>query len=240
VEKNVYRALSSHRFLPTCHGFGEAEQTEQFPFLVLEDLSGAHWPPPWTPHQIDAVLETLSDIHRVRDAFVETLLPVEVAEAQTRTWDAVAADPAPFLSLHFCSETWLAAALPTLLSAATAVPLSGDSLLHLDVRSDNICHRPEDDRAVFVDWNWVCRGNPDLDIAAWLPSLQNEGGPLPETILPDAAELAAWLSGFWAAQAGMPPLPTAPRVRAVQKQQLRTALPWAARALSLPPLDTPL
>jgi hypothetical protein len=30
-------------------------------------------------------------------------------------------------------------------------------------------------------------------------------------------------------------VPTAPRVRVVLRQQLVTALPWAARALALPP-----
>jgi hypothetical protein len=43
------------------------------------------------------------------------------------------------------------------------------------------------------------------------------------------------MSGFFAARAGLPPIPTAPHVREVQLAQLRTALPWAARALGLPP-----
>ena len=51
--------------------------------------------------------------------------------------------------------------------------------------------------------------------------------------------LAAVISGFFAERAGKPVIPTAPRVRVVQTQQLRTALPWAARALGLPALDGP-
>ena len=38
-----------------------------------------------------------------------------------------------------------------------------------------------------------------------------------------------------AARAGLPGISDAPRVRLVQRQQLQTALPWAARALGLPP-----
>jgi hypothetical protein len=53
--------------------------------------------------------------------------------------------------------------------------------------------------------------------------------------LPDAPEVAAWVAGFFAARAGLPVIPDAPRVRVVQRQQLETALPWAARALGLPP-----
>ncbi|MGI8639393.1 MAG: sensor histidine kinase [Pyrinomonadaceae bacterium] len=65
-----------------------------------------------------------------------------------------------------------------------------------------------------------------------------EGGPEPEKILPDAPEVAAWVSGFFAARAGLPEISDAPRVRLVQRQQMETALPWAVRALDLPPLPT--
>jgi Ser/Thr protein kinase RdoA (MazF antagonist) len=130
---------------------------------------------------------------------------------------------------------WLEAALPDLLAAEGAAVLDGPDLLHADVRSDNLCFQGS--RAILVDWNWACRGNGRFDIAAWLPSLYAEGGPAPETILPDEPELAALLSGFWAAQAGLPPPPDASGVREVQLLQLRTALPWAARALSLPPIS---
>ena len=106
--------------------------------------------------------------------------------------------------------------------------------LHFDVRSDNICFR--DGRAVLVDWNFACLGNPIADVAAWLPSLHAEGGPQPEEVLPEeAAELAALLAGYFSAQAARPPIPEAPHVRTLQLRQARTALPWAARALGLPP-----
>ena len=73
-------------------------------------------------------------------------------------------------------------------------------------------------------------GNPELDLGFWLPSLTAEGGPRPEAMLPKSPEMAARVGGFFAARAGLPVLPYAPRVRTVQLQQLRTALPWAARA----------
>ena len=90
-------------------------------------------------------------------------------------------------------------------------------------------------RVLFVDWNVACVANPRLDLGFWLPSLAYEGGPAPERILPDAPEIAARVSGFFAARAGLPSIEDAPRVRVVQRQQLATALPWVARALDLPP-----
>jgi hypothetical protein len=88
-------------------------------------------------------------------------------------------------------------------------------------------------RVIFVDWNLASLSNPRLDLGFWLPSLAYEGGPQPEQILPDAPEVAAWVAGFFAARAGLPPIADAPRVRLVQQQQLSTALPWVVRALGL-------
>ena len=105
--------------------------------------------------------------------------------------------------------------------------------MHCDVRSDNLCFVR--DRVVLVDWNWVCRGNSIVDIAAWLPSLHLEGGPLPDTILPGHLHLAALISGYFAARAGLPVGQASARIRALQLAQLRVALPWVVRALGLPP-----
>jgi thiamine kinase-like enzyme len=111
--------------------------------------------------------------------------------------------------------------------------------VHCDVRSDNLCLR--DGRAVFIDWNHACIGNALVDIAGWLPSLQADGGPAPDDVSgPEMTEIAAFLAGYWAYSAGQPPVPDAPRVRPLQLRQLKTALPWALRALGLPPLDLSL
>jgi hypothetical protein len=45
------------------------------------------------------------------------------------------------------------------------------------------------ERVVLVDWNWACRGHGAVDVAAWLPSLHLEGGPRPDTILDEPAEV---------------------------------------------------
>jgi hypothetical protein len=117
--------------------------------------------------------------------------------------------------------------LETLAAAADSVRADGEDTLHLDVRSDNLCFR--DRVAVLVDWNWCATGNADLDIAAWLPSLANEGGPQPWEVLPRAGDYAAFLAGVWACVVGPPPPPTAPTVRKGQRRQLEVALTWCDR-----------
>jgi phosphotransferase family enzyme len=227
-EQRVYASLEA-RFMPGLVGMDDLDP----PLLVLEDLSAAHWPPPWDDHAIAAVLATLEEVWATRPpAWVEPI--TNEAEWLLGGWAAIERDPEPFLALEVCPARWLEGSLPTLQAAAEGAAIAGDALLHLDVRSDNICIAKRG--AVLVDWNWVHVGNPDLDIAAWLSSLADEGGPRPEEILPGAGSFASLFAGFFGSRAGLPPPPTAPHVRGVQLSQLRVALPWAARELGLPPI----
>ena len=221
-----YRAISG-RFMPELLGFDDDGER---PVLALEDLSSATWPPPWSDATVAAVLDAFASIHA-------TAIPPHLAEPEegwegSADWKAIEAEPAPFLALGLCSPDWLDNALPALRAAAEAAPLAGEALIHGDIRSDNLCLRAGS--ALAIDWNHAQVANPEFDIAAWLPSLEAEGGPPPEAILPDSPELAAWLAGYFCAHAGQPPIPEAPHVRPLQLAQARTALPWAARALGLP------
>jgi hypothetical protein len=145
----------------------------------------------------------------------------------------VARDPEPFLNLGLCSQQWLEDALPALTDAADPKLLEGDALCHLDVRSDNLCFRA-DGRAVLVDWDCAGVGNPEFDLAFWLPSLHLEGGPPPQHVAECTPGIVAIVTGFFAAEAGLPTIPFAPRVREVQLKQLAVALPWVADVLRLP------
>lgn len=233
AEHRVYATVKGS-FLPCLLGW---EDEGMLPVLVLEDLSaGATWPPPWSAPSVAAVVSTLAEL--AADRPPEGLVRLE--DDQTPGWPEVAADPDPFLQLNLCSYQWLETVLPTLLSASATTPLKGEALLHCDVRSDNVCIR--EGRAVLFDWNHAVVGNPLFDIAFWLPSLALEGGPAPQQIAADHAGVetfSAFVAGFFAALAGLPPPDGAPTVRSFQLAQLRIALPWATETLELPPLDGP-
>ena len=224
-EHQVYETLQGD-FLPRMLAFDDDGDTA---ILMLEDLSRAQWPPPWQREQVDKVLAALQQIQSQTFAHAR---PIREAKHLLHGWRTVADTPAPFLALGLADESWLKAALPTLLNIDSERAVDGDAILHMDVRSDNLCLLPN--RAVLFDWNWISRGNPNFDIACWLPSMYAEGGPAPEEILPAAPELAATLSGFFAQFAGLPPIPQVPNLRKVQLQQLKAALPWTVRALGLP------
>lgn len=124
--------------------------------------------------------------------------------------------------------------IPQLLDAwqdeQEGVRLDAGQLLHLDVRSDNMCFVPRRG-LVLVDWNWAATGEGRLDVGFWLPSLRLEGGPWPWEVLDGDREVASAVSGFFCSQAGLKPWPGGERVRAFQLAQARVAWRWAMREL---------
>jgi hypothetical protein len=230
AEHVVYSQVEGD-FLPRLLGYDDHDP----PLLLLEDLSGGHWPPPWSTSAIVAVSGVLDKLATIWPP--QGVPSVEVyREELVNGWRLVEQDRGPFLSHGLCSREWLADVLPALRDSAERAPIEGESLLHFDVRSDNIALVGQ--RAVLVDWNWACIGNPLLDRAAWAPSLHVEGGPPPEELIPDCPPgFPALLAGFWAARVGLPPPPgAAPGLRDLQLAQLGVVLPWAVGALRLPSL----
>src|SRR4051794_7348194 len=129
-EQQVYAAVQGS-FMPRFLAFEDGES----PLLALEDLMPARWPPPWLPSDVDAVLAALAE---AAAAPIQGDLP-RLAERPCPGWERVVDDPEPFLSLGLVSADWLETALPVLVDAQVRAPLDGDSLVHCDVRSDNLC-----------------------------------------------------------------------------------------------------
>jgi thiamine kinase-like enzyme len=220
----AYLALTAP-FMPRFLG-GDDHPTR--PFLIIEDLAGAAWPPPWTEARVADTLASIQAMHALTPDLPSW---ASLGGDKVLGWRNVAKNPEPFLSLGLADRNWLQRCLPALVEAETACPTAGPALIHFDLRSDNICFAARG--PVFVDWAASCLGSAELDLGGWLPSLAFEGGPPPEAVLPDAPQVAAWVSGYFAARAGLPTIPDAPFVRRVQREQLTTALPWVLRALKL-------
>lgn len=223
-EHEVYANLSGS-FIPELLGWDDDGGR---PVLALEDLSDADWTPRWDAQRVDAVRAALAELASSTPPPNTRDVRVTFAGLWGR-WEEVGADPEPFLSVGLRDRAWLDRSLPTIVEAAARAPVAGDDVCHLDVRSDNICFRGG--RAILVDWNWTSRANTEADLGAWLPSLYTEGGPAPWEVLPGAGDFAAWISGVWAAVAGLPPPSTAPHVRVMQRAQLAVALDWIDRDL---------
>ena len=219
AEANVYQQVNAG-FLPDLL----AVDLDDMPFLLLEDLTPCDWVPSWSTSRIDAVLGCLEDVRST-----QAELP-EYGEMFTQHgWHAVAVSPESFLSMGLVTEAWLNDCLPILIEAKDSVPTTGSDLLHLDLRSDNLCFRKG--QAVLFDWNNACFGNGEVDLGFWLPSLFHEGGPCPTDILPDSGGIAAYVTGYFAEVAGKP---GDGRIRQLQRDMLSAGLAWMIKALRLP------
>ena len=143
------------------------------------------------------------------------------------------------------ARAWLRSEAPVLakVAAQLADPGFSHTLLHVDVRSDNL--RWVGGRLVLFDWPHVAVGPPEFDAAAFAQTVTVEGGPDPERLMAWYGEewpvesraldaSVAAIAGYFARNAWVPELPELPRVRAFQRAQLAVTLRWAARRLDLP------
>jgi Phosphotransferase enzyme family len=117
--------------------------------------------------------------------------------------------------------------------------VTGSTLLHGDVRSDNLLVTARG-AVVVVDWPHACVGTPVFDLVAWAPSVVLEGGPAPEELLGLStsasavddgalAVLVAAFSGFLVGHSLRPPPPGLPTLRSFQAAQGDAALDWLQR-----------
>ena len=149
----------------------------QFVALAFEYVDGSTPPLPWLRTDLERVLGALE---RLSDALTPSPIEVETA----------ADELAPALSRWQTADVAELARLPPAwrdrldelvdLERRWPEAASGKSLLHLDVRADNVLLTP--DRVHFVDWPWAAIGARWLDVVAMLPSVAMQGGPLPEDI----------------------------------------------------------
>ncbi|HEX4743475.1 MAG TPA: phosphotransferase, partial [Candidatus Limnocylindria bacterium] len=143
------------------------------------------------------------------------------------------------------AREWLDVALPILRQTERRVVRSRRPfvLLHFDTRSDNV--RLVGERMVMFDWPFASVGPAEFDTAAFAQAVAAEGGPAPERVIawyeeilplraPELDGSVAGIAGYFADRAWRPPMPGLPRIRSIQRRQLKASLRWAARRLALP------
>ncbi len=219
-------------FAPVFHGWGEGPAEA---LLVLEDLSDAHWPPPY-PRDPTALFEALAGV--AAHPPPSSLRPVP---PKVPSWPQVRAQPGPFLDLDVCQPSWFARYAAELEQAEAAAEPHGEQPVHFDVWSGNVCFAPRG--VVLVDWAEARRGNAALDVAFAVLSVLAEGGERPPGLrLPDEAAWASYLAGDLALRAPQP-LPDWAEPDSTLQDDLRGdlahALRWTAAALELPPPHVP-
>jgi aminoglycoside phosphotransferase (APT) family kinase protein len=123
------------------------------------------------------------------------------------------------------------------LEAAAETAAQGTTLLHLDLRADNLLLTPE--RVLVVDWPHARLGAAWVDVVFFAPSVAMQGGPSPEELLGlcpsvraadpmGVSAVVAAVAGFFTYQALQPAPPGLPTLRAFQDAQGVVTRRWLA------------
>jgi Phosphotransferase enzyme family len=204
--------------------------------LAFEDVGGAHPQLPWRDEELERVLRSLSEM-----ATSVTPSPIAMAPISSETFSFIGwrelrrdakAEIEPWARRHIAElieleSDWVEAA-------------SGETLLHADLRADNVLISP--DRVVFVDWPHACVGAAWIDLVFFLPSVAMQGGPKPWEVFaehplarsapPEYVDTSvAAVAGYFLWRGSGPPPPGLPGLPAFARAQGVEALSWLRQRL---------
>ena len=211
--------------------------------LAFEAIHGRHPQLPWEKQELGRVLAALEELFA---ALTPAPIALNTASEKFAThihgWKRIR-DEAK-MSLDHLGD-WSRRHLDLLVDWESAAPaaVDGNTLLHFDLRADNILLTGS--RVYFVDWPHACVGAAWVDLLGMAPSVAMQGGPGPEELLqncasyrtaaPEAITAAvASLAGYFIYGSLLPPPPGLPTLRAFQAAQGEVALLWLADRLALP------
>lgn len=201
--------------------------------LVFENVDGHDPELPWRPRDLARVLEALTALTSAL-----TPAPIDAPSVEEHLGEMFRG----WRELERPEDEWAAAHLDELqaLEARWADAAAGETLLHCDVRADNILLTPE--RVVFVDWPHACVGAAWIELFAFLPSVAMQGGPHPWEVFEShplgrdvppglLQPVLAALAGYFASRSILPAPPGLSTLRAFQRGQGAEALAWLRRSL---------
>jgi len=207
--------------------------------LLYTDAGGRQPHEPWEPAELDRVLAAIGRLHAALTPALPEVASVADLHADSFTgWRSLATVTSAGRAAGL--DDWSSRHLDRLAELEAAWPraATGGTLLHGDLRADNILLRAG--QVTFVDWASACTGAPVFDVAAFAPSVTDQGGPDPEWILAhsgaaagvrpdDLTALVSAIAGYFTRQSLLAPPPGLPTVRAIQAAQGEPARAWLRR-----------
>jgi aminoglycoside phosphotransferase (APT) family kinase protein len=206
--------------------------------LILDDIDGRHPALPWRTEQVGQVLGAL-------DRLADVLTPAPITApaigdylgADFTGWRILAQRPGDERL-----DSWSRARLADLaaLEATWQIHAAGPTLLHADIRADNLMLTG--DHVVVVDWPHACRGAAFADVVLLAPSVAMQGGPQPSDLLTQSragrsasraalTAIVCALAGYFTERSLRPSPPGLPTVRAFQAAQGEVTRRWLAQLL---------
>lgn len=208
--------------------------------LVFEAIDGSPPDLPWRGTDRDRVLAAtiqLSESMTPAPRTVQARPFAEVFADAFSGWRTLVDNPDARLSTI---DPWARRHLTQLAEWETRWPgaAAGDTLLHCDLRADNILLTPE--HVMFVDWPAAATGAAWMDVLLMLPSMALQGAGDPDSIVEthpltrsvdpnDVTAVLVGLAGYFISRSLAPPPPGLPTVRDFQRAQGRECLAWLRR-----------
>ena len=210
--------------------------------LVFDVFDGDSAPLPWTRDTAAAVVDGLTGLARAATPCPVPDLPStqERVGGSLSAWARLAADPPTGLDPWEVGRLDWLGSVPDRLAAAGW--LGGDTLVHGDLRADNLL-LGADGSVAFVDWAWAVRGVDWLDTVLFALDATAQGDVDPEWLIGrsplvatadprSVTEVVVAMTGMWAESMRKPPPPGLPTLRAFQRRFHDAALAWAVRRVA--------
>jgi hypothetical protein len=236
-EISIAERLPASAFLPELR-WSLDDPESGWVVLLFGEIQGSPPRLPWQSSELEQVLRGLTTI---TESLTPSPLPLEIVGSVRDSglladyWTRLSDEPSRL-------DDWSRRNLERLVALENRAPsaVAGETLLHLDVRADNILLTP--DSMAVVDWPHARQGAAWLDLVFFAPSVAMQGGPQPEDLLrlypgepPEAGRLLpalAAIAGFFTWGALQPPPPGLPFLRQFQAAQGLVARNWLAHKLA--------
>jgi hypothetical protein len=210
-------------------------EAEEWVVLIFEDIIGTAPILPWLPGDLSRVLDAMATL-----ASILTPSPISAPPATfpggANDWASLRLNPGVLDRLPGL-DGWAGTNVERLSDVASKSKSAhhGPTLLHTDIRADNILLTANG--VVFVDWPHAKVGAPWVDLVYFLPSVAMQGGGDPQELFWDhplahgadllaVCSVLASLAGFFIYGATQKPPPGLPTLRKFQLAQGIEALAW--------------
>lgn len=216
--------------------------------LGFQPIDGRAPEMPWRTEDLTRALGALTDLAEVGTpsppglpSMADEMATIAVGWALLEA-DGAAVDAA--VAAVGADGDWMRSRLERNIELAAAAPAAsvGPTLVHGDLRGDNIMLAPAPDNRVWlIDWPHAARdGARWWDLLGMLPSVAMQQGGDPKEVFwahpnatgadPDAVRaVLAGVTGYFIQAAVQPPPPGLPNIRAFQLAQGAAALDWLRR-----------
>ncbi|MEO1290864.1 MAG: phosphotransferase [Chloroflexota bacterium] len=208
--------------------------------LLFENIDGVNPPTPWQDDDLQRVMRGMVQLSEqlTPSPIVGDFMPSASDHFRVRIhgWQTIKSEPNYVNRL----DDWSQSHLDKLCDLEQKAPesVAGDTLVHFDVRADNMVMT--DDAVWFVDWPHACIGAKWLDTVLFAPSVVMQGGLSPEDLIqlhpacqeadPDAITAAVVSVAGMLTYRSLQPSPTGlPTLREFQSAMAEVTRQWVAQ-----------